>query len=386
MLGLLRRVENVVIHIVDPDPNLIDRWNNDRLPLPFFEPCVEQFLRRYQGVSLHFTHETFNSIKNAEIIFVAADIKGKHNGDALDLSKWMRMATLISSAGITQSKIIIDKSRIPIGENRLVEIVNSNSSTTSVQHTVFYIPEFFCSGSIMRDLYYTERVLIGVKSPNQARLTTMIERIYSWTRVDQRLVIDYANHRAVEVATIMTNVFVGLDGIVGNMTASICEAVGADIDITMSAVRRDRRLNGLYTPHGGIGGPGLLRDIKFAVYLCESYHLSHEAMFLRFAILVNKELKKQFIKKMEDTMGTIAYSTIAVLGFAFKELTDDISDSPSLAICHSLLKRGASLRIFDPKVPQYIINGCFQDEAQVEVAKTVEEASLGANAICIPIR
>lgn len=63
---------------------------------------------------------------------------------------------------------------------------------------------------------------------------------------------------------------------------------------------------------------------------------------------------------METMMANIDEVTIAVMGFAFKQNTDDVIDSPTVNICTELLKKDVYLRIYDPKLDEGQIRSCFK--------------------------
>lgn len=263
MLTLAERLNQVNIVIIDPNQNLINRWNNNEIP--FFEPQVENLLQQHLGQKVVFSNDNRNSIRHANVIFLAADIKSDQRpafmDGNLDLTSWRDMAMLVRRHAAGTSKIVIDKSSVPIGEDNLIDLLHPNPNT---HLTVFYIPEFFSAGTIMHDLLNPDRILIGFRSenPNLQR----IFQIYSWLPVQQIKMYNLQQYRAVEVIKIFTNVFLGANAILGNIGAAICEKEEADIGIVMDEISSDRRLRGLPNPHGAIGGHDLNRDIQFAVY------------------------------------------------------------------------------------------------------------------------
>lgn len=119
--------------------------------------------------------------------------------------------------------------------------------------------------------------------------------------------------------------------------------------------------------------------------------MKEEARIFQSMMAVNRKYMQQFVDEMNQRMASATDKTIAVLGFAFKENTDDISDSVALGICQRLLaKRVYRLKIYDPRInDQDRVRSYFSTaalRAKVVLVHSAAEACRGANAVCIPVR
>jgi UDPglucose 6-dehydrogenase len=63
---------------------------------------------------------------------------------------------------------------------------------------------------------------------------------------------------------------------------------------------------------------------------------------------INEEQRRRFLKKVRSALWTLRGKQLGVLGLAFKGDTDDIRESPAIAIIEALLKEGCSVKVFDP--------------------------------------
>ena len=89
------------------------------------------------------------------------------------------------------------------------------------------------------------------------------------------------------------------------------------------------------------------------VYLSEYFGLPEVADFWENTLLINRWQQNRIYEKVvEKLFGNLANKNIAILGFAFKENTNDTRESPSIEICKNLLNEGAFLSIHDCKVSE----------------------------------
>ena len=101
----------------------------------------------------------------------------------------------------------------------------------------------------------------------------------------------------------------------------------------------------------GFGGSCFKKDILNLVYLSNHYGLNEVANFWESVVTLNTwhqhRISQLIVKKL---FGTITGKKICILGFAFKENTNDTRESAAITICKDLLEEGALLAIHDPKV------------------------------------
>jgi UDPglucose 6-dehydrogenase len=133
-----------------------------------------------------------------------------------------------------------------------------------------------------------------------------------------------------------------------NQMANLAEAAGADIHAIARAMGMDGRISAKFLhPGPGFGGSCFPKDTRALVRMGEQ--LGVEMSLVRETVRANEEQKLRVVEKLERLTGGTSGKTIAVLGLAFKAETDDIRESPAIAIIEELLRRGAAVRAHDPK-------------------------------------
>jgi UDPglucose 6-dehydrogenase len=158
------------------------------------------------------------------------------------------------------------------------------------------------------------------------------------------------------------------------------------------AIGTDSRIGGKFLQASvGFGGSCFQKDILNLVYLCEAFGLGEVGAYWEQVIKMNDLRKATFVKNIiECLFNTVDNKKIAILGFAFKKDTSDTRETPAIAICDGLLKDGAILHIYDPKVSkeQALIEFSdhalqIPDERQFVFSKSASEAVEKAHAIVV---
>jgi UDPglucose 6-dehydrogenase len=135
-----------------------------------------------------------------------------------------------------------------------------------------------------------------------------------------------------------------------NALATLCEAVGADVQDVTQGMGYDRRIGfDMGEPGPGWGGSCLPKDTRALIRICED--AGYDFSLLRVAIAANEEHRDRVVAKIEAMAGgSLAGVTVAAWGLTFKAGTDDLRHSPAIAIVNRLTRAGAKVRAYDPAV------------------------------------
>jgi UDPglucose 6-dehydrogenase len=109
----------------------------------------------------------------------------------------------------------------------------------------------------------------------------------------------------------------------------------------------DSRIGSKYLKGGlGFGGPCFPRDNLAFIYLAQK--LNTQAWLQDATHKVNRHQNERIARLIQRKLGGLKNKTISVLGITYKPNTDVVEASASLETARELLKKGASLRIYDP--------------------------------------
>ncbi len=398
---------NIEVNVVDKSEERISLWNRENLDdLPIFEPGLSNIISRCRGRNLNFSTKIKENIEIADMIFISVNTptkkRGLGAGQASDL-KWVEACARDVAKFSSGHTIVVEKSTLPV---RTAEVIKNILEASQAQNKnekkktfdVLSNPEFLAEGTAIRDLEYPDRVLIG--GENKDAIFALDEIYRKWVPEDKIL---HTNVWSSELAKLTANAFLAQRISSINSISAICEATGADVREVSRAIGTDTRIGSKFLDSGpGFGGSCFKKDILNLVYLSKYFQLLEVAEFWECVVKLNNwhqhRLSKLVIHKL---FGTISGKKICILGFSFKENTNDTRESAAITICKDLLDEGAFLCIHDPKVnPEQISrdldsdqltensdnqdNSTFYDlEGEWKFSKDIYQAAKNADAILI---
>ena len=244
----------------------------------------------------------------------------------------------------------MDKSTVPVGTAQKVhrwvqEALDKRG--LSVPFDVVSNPEFLREGNAVYDFTHPDRVIIGSDS---ARARGVMKEVYRALYLNETPYIETSCETA-EMIKYASNAFLAVKISFINEIANLCEKVGANVKDVSRAMGRDGRIGSKFLHAGpGYGGSCFPKDTRAIAATGRQYGVP--LSIVETAIQANERQKAHMVDKIEQGLGgtgALAGKTIAILGLAFKQNTNDMRESPAIAICEGLAARGARLRVWDPQ-------------------------------------
>ncbi len=331
---------------IDIDENKVLRMQNGEVPI--YEPGLEVlFERNTKQGRLSFTTDLAEGIKNAEIIFLALPTPPGADGSA-DLKYVLKVAEDLSHT-ITDYKVIVDKSTVPVGTADKVYgrlAANLDESFFDVVSN----PEFLREGVAVDDFMRPERVVIGTSS---SKAKKVMERLYN-PFVRQGNPVIFMDEKSAEMTKYAANSFLATKITFMNEVANLCEEVGANVDMVRKGIGSDSRIGKRFLFSGvGYGGSCFPKDVKALAKTAQENNCDFR--ILQSVMDVNEDQKSILSRRIKKYFGeSIANKTIGIWGLAFKPNTDDIREAPALTIINELLEAGAKIKAFDPEAMENV--------------------------------
>lgn len=326
---------------VDIDTNKVEKMRNGVVPI--YEPHLDVlFERNIKQGRLAFTTNLSEAVKDAKVIFLALPTPPDEDGSA-DLSYILGVAKDLSTI-ITDYKVIVDKSTVPVGTaDKVTEALAANLSTDLFD--VVSNPEFLREGFAVDDFLKPDRVVVGTSS-KKAR--DVMEHLYK-PYVRQGNPIIFMDEKSAELTKYAANSFLATKITFMNEIANFCEKVGADVDMVRIGIGSDTRIGKRFLfPGIGYGGSCFPKDVQALAKSGKEFGYNFE--ILDSVMGVNEKQKTIIVPKIKEYFnGDLKGKNIALWGLAFKPDTDDIREAPALYIINELLAEGANIFAFDPE-------------------------------------
>jgi UDPglucose 6-dehydrogenase len=325
---------------VDIDANKVASMKTGKIPI--YEPHLDVlFERNLKQGRLNFTTDLAAAVKDASIIFLALPTPPGEDGSA-DLSYILGVADQLGKL-ITDYKVVINKSTVPVGTAEKVDAAIKKNCTTPFD--VVSNPEFLREGFAVDDFMKPDRVVIGTDSDKARKIMADLYAPF----VRQGNPIYYMDARSSELTKYAANAFLATKITFMNEIANLCEKVGANVDMIRIGIGSDSRIGKRFLFAGiGYGGSCFPKDVQALAKTSEDYNYNFKV--LSSVMDVNYAQRTIIVEKIRNYFNNdLKGKKIAVWGLAFKPDTDDIREAPALFIIDQLLKDGATVSAFDPE-------------------------------------
>lgn len=305
---------------------------------PFYEPGLQEIIARtVAGGSLSATTSVAEAIANAEVALLCVGTPSERNGN-LALDQLRRVSEEIAAAcdGRTRPLIVAVRSTVFPGT---CEQVVAPLFAHQPQVRIVSNPEFLREGIAVKDYLEPSLLVVGGTDPEAVR---QVADLYAGLPVEACLV----SLRTAEMIKYSCNAFHALKVAFANEIGALSQALGVDGREVMQTLCRDEKLNispAYLMPGFAFGGSCLPKDLRALNYRARSLDL--QLPLLGNVLPSNQE----HLKRAIDTVMALP-GRIGIYGLAFKEDTDDLRESPVIALLEHLIGKGREVRVYDPHI------------------------------------
>ena len=340
----------------------------------FFEPGLEPLLRKnLDARRLRFTTSFAEVGAFGAVHFLCVGTPQGEGGEA-DLS-FVHAAADALAPHLTAECLIVGKSTVPVGTARQVMSQVQAIAPAGRQVDLAWNPEFLREGHAVQDNLTPDRIVVGVTS---GRAEALLREVYATPLAGgvPLLVMDLETAELVKVAA---NAFLATKISFINAMAEVCEATGADVIPLAEALGYDARIGRRFLSPGlGFGGGCLPKDVRAFRATAAALGIDSVVGLLTSVDAINQGRRDQVVALARDAAGgTLDGIRVAVLGVAFKPNSDDVRDSPSLAVCDGLRAEGAIVSVHDPVA----MPNAAKRRPDLVYARSVSQAAQGAELV-----
>lgn len=335
---------------VDIDPATVDALASGRAP--FHEPGLDDLLT--EGLStgrLRFTTSVRDAATHAHVHFLCVGTPQRSDSWAADTSA-VDAALDALVPHLTAGHLLIGKSTVPVGvAGRLRERLPDGVR-------LCWSPEFLREGHGIADTLHPDRVILGVPGDDGGAAETVFREI--WGEVLTSVPVLVTDLATAELVKVSANAFLATKISFINAVADLCAASGADITTLSTALGLDARIGpGALEAGLGYGGGCLPKDLRGAAARAADLGAQEAAALFRAVDAVNLHRRNELVDRVVGLCaGRVGGRRITVLGASFKPGSDDVRESPALAVADALADAGARVTVCDPVVPGHESDPC----------------------------
>ncbi len=327
---------------VDLDAGKIDRLQAGIMPI--YEPGLAELVtNNARAGRLTFTTDLAAGVADAEAVFIAVGTPSRRGDGHADLSYVFAAARDIAAA-CTGATVVVTKSTVPVGTGDEVERILREANPDAT-FAVVSNPEFLREGAAIRDFKFPDRIVVGT---DDARAREVMSEIYRPLFINSSPLM-FTGRRTAELIKYAANAFLATKITFINEIADLCEAVGANVQDVARGIGSDNRIGAKFLHAGpGYGGSCFPKDTLALIKTAQDF--GTPVRIVETVAAVNDTRKRAMAKKVVAAAGgSVRGKTVAVLGLTFKPNTDDMRDSPAIAVVQALQDGGAVVRAFDPE-------------------------------------
>jgi GDP-mannose 6-dehydrogenase len=306
---------------------------------PFFEPGLDELVRETTASGrLSATTSLPEGLSNADIALICVGTPSEKNGN-LGLEQLRRVCSEIAAALPGRNKRLVVAVRSTVYPGTCEEVVIPALGGTAIAPVVCN-PEFLREGSAVRDFVDPSLLVVGGSDPSAV---AGVAGLYAGLPVEPSLV----ELRTAEMIKYACNAFHALKVAFANEIGAISAGMAVDGAEVMATLCKDARLNvsdAYLKPGFAFGGSCLPKDLRALVYRASRLDLQ---LPLLEAVLPSNE---RHLNRAIEAVLDLPARRIGVYGLAFKENTDDLRESPVVAMLEQFIGKGREVRVYDPQI------------------------------------
>ena len=331
---------------VDVDEAKIDALRDGRVP--FYEPGLPEVLERNIAAGrLSFTTDYAAAADFATVHFLGVGTPQQKGSYSADLT-YVRQVIEDLVPLLEGEHTIFGKSTVPVGTAQQLQELADSLAAPGASVEIAWNPEFLREGFAVQDTITPDRIVVGVRAGSTA--AELAREVYATALAAGTPFVE-SDLATAELVKVSANAFLATKISFINAVAEICEQTGADVVKLADAIGYDDRIGRKFLGAGlGFGGGCLPKDIRAFMARAGELGADQALTFLREVDSINMRRRERVVQLAREVCGgSVLGKRITVLGAAFKPNSDDIRDSPALAVAGSLSLQGATVSVYDPK-------------------------------------
>ncbi|WP_269856908.1 UDP-glucose dehydrogenase family protein [Streptomyces sp. RPT161] len=360
---------------VDQDRAKVDRLNAGECPI--YEEGLPELLAVHTASGrLRFSTDLTEAAAFADVHFLAVGTPIDADGRSYDTSQVFGAAGALAPH-LARPCVIIGKSTVTVGTSRDLAALLARLAPAGESVEVVWNPEFLREGHAVEDSLRPDRIVAGLCSQHAE---DVVREVYA-PLLREQIPLYVTDPATAELIKGAANAYLGMKISFINGVADMCAAAGADVIQLTEAIGVDPRIGrGGLNAGPGYGGGCLPKDVRAFTATARALGASGAATLLRAAEEVNESRPAAVLTLIEQTLGRRVEGVKAtVWGASFKAGTNDVRESPALAIATLMHQRGAKVTVHDP----YAVPTALARQPELDYAEGLEQSVKGTELVVL---
>ena len=312
--------------------------------IPIFEPGLDALVEsNVKAGRLSFTTDLKSAVAKGDVVFIAVGTPSRRGDGHADLGYVYAAAGEIAEA-INGFTVVVTKSTVPVGTGDEVERI-IRETNPQADFAVVSNPEFLREGAAIEDFKRPDRIVVGL---SDERARSVMTEVYRPLYLNQSPLL-FTSRRTSELIKYAANGFLAMKITFINEIADLCERVGADVQDVSRGIGLDGRIGSKFLHAGpGYGGSCFPKDTLALAKTAQDNE--SPVRLIETTIAINDNRKRAMGRKVIAAAGgDVRGKKVAIFGLTFKPNTDDMRDSPAIAVVQTLKDAGAIVSGYDPE-------------------------------------
>jgi UDPglucose 6-dehydrogenase len=354
----------LTVYAVDNNPQKVDCINRG-IP-PVHEPGLDDLLRQSAG-RITASADIEAAVHASELTFVVVATPSEPDG-SFSLRHALPTCESIGRALAAKNEfhvVVLTSTVMPGSTGGAVKtaLERASGKRCGVDFGLCYNPEFIALGTVIRDFYYPDFLLIGESDPRSGEI---LSEVYKRTCKNSSA-IARMNFINAEITKLAVNTYITTKISYANMLARICERLPeADVNVVTDALGHDTRIGAKYLKGAvSYGGPCFPRDNRALASLASRIGASSG-----LAEATDVFNRAQILSLAEAVKCHHSRGAIGILGLTYKPNTNVTEESFGLLLAQELSAAGFPVIVFDPSAD---LSRALNGHSNIQIAKSAED-------------
>ncbi|MER6075909.1 UDP-glucose/GDP-mannose dehydrogenase family protein [Streptomyces sp. NPDC001817] len=361
---------------VDVDQAKVGRLNASECPI--YEAGLPELIARHTASGrLRFTTDIREAATFAELHFIGVGTPIDADGRSYD-TRQVYGAIRQLAPHLDRPCTIVGKSTVTVGTTSQVTALAQRLAPAGQAVDIVWNPEFLREGHAVEDTLRPDRIIAGLTTAEGEKA---IRAVYA-PILDAGVPIFVTDPQTAELAKGAANTFLGLKISYINAVADMCKAAGGDVSQIVDILGIDPRIgSGGMRPGIGYGGGCLPKDVRAFTASARQLGAEQAATLLLAAEKINESRTSVAMELITHALGDrpIRGARVTVWGAAFKPGTNDVRESPALALAQALQRAGAHVTVHDPQA----VRTAMQRNPELDYTDDLAQSVGGAHAVVL---